>query len=97
MGIIEANISNEDFNTDELASLMYLSKSTFYRKLKAVTGISGAEFIRSARLKFAAKLLLSGNYNVLEAAEQSGFKDVKYFRKCFQEQFGVNPSDYRKS
>lgn len=97
MGIIEANISNEDFNTDELASLMYLSKSTFYRKLKAVTGISGAEFIRSARLKFAAKLLLSGNYNVLEAAEESGFKDVKYFRKCFQEQFGVNPSDYRKS
>ncbi len=97
MGIVEANISNEDFNTDELASLMYLSKSTFYRKLKAVTGISGAEFIRSARLKFAAKLLLSGNYNVVEAAEESGFKDVKYFRKCFQEQFGVNPSDYRKS
>ncbi len=97
MGIVEANISNEDFNTDELASLMYLSKSTFYRKLKAVTGISGAEFIRSARLKFAAKLLLSGNYNVIEAAEESGFRDIKYFRKCFQEQFGVNPSDYRKS
>jgi signal transduction histidine kinase/ligand-binding sensor domain-containing protein/DNA-binding response OmpR family regulator len=97
MGIIEANISNEEFNTDELASLMYLSKSTFYRKLKAVTGISGAEFIRSARLKFAAKLLLSGNYSVVEAAEEAGFKDVKYFRKCFQEQFGVNPSDYRKS
>jgi signal transduction histidine kinase/ligand-binding sensor domain-containing protein/DNA-binding response OmpR family regulator len=97
MGIVEANISNEDFSTDELASLMFLSKSTFYRKLKAVTGISGAEFIRSARLKFAAKLLLSGNYNVVEAAEEAGFRDVKYFRKCFQEQFGVNPSDYRKS
>lgn len=96
MGIVEANISNEEFSTDELASLMYLSKSTFYRKLKAVTGISGAEFIRSARLKFAAKLLLSGNYSVAQVAEESGFKDIKYFRKCFQEQFGVNPSDYRK-
>jgi AraC-like DNA-binding protein len=96
MKIVEANISNENFNTDELSMQMYMSKSTFYRKLKAVSGISGAEFIRSARIKFAAKLLRSGNYNVAESADESGFKDLKYFRKCFQEQFGMNPIDYVK-
>ncbi len=96
MKLVEENISNEEFSTDELASLMFMSRSTFYRKLKAVTGMSGNSFIRSARLKYAARLLISGNYSVNGAAIESGFNDIKNFRKCFQEQFGVNPSEYRK-
>jgi len=96
MKLVEENISNSNFNNDDLANLMFMSRSTFYRKLKAVTGMSGNEFIRTARLNFAAKLLESGNYSVTEAAFESGFNDIKYFRKRFHDQFGVNPSDYRK-
>ena len=96
MKLVEENISNSSFNNDDLANLMFMSRSTFYRKLKAVTGMSGNEFIRTARLNFAAKLLESGNYSVTEAAFESGFNDIKYFRKRFHDQFGVNPSDYRK-
>ncbi|MCC6762825.1 MAG: response regulator [Chitinophagaceae bacterium] len=96
MKLVEENISNSDFNNDELANLMYMSRSTFYRKLKAVTGMSGNEFIRTARLNYAVKLLESGNYSVTEAAFESGFNDIKYFRKRFQEQFGVSPSEYKK-
>ncbi len=96
MKLVEENISNSDFNNDELANLMFMSRSTFYRKLKAVTGMSGNEFIRTSRLNYAAKLLNSGNYAVTEAAYESGFNDIKYFRKRFLDQFGVNPSDYKK-
>lgn len=96
MKLVEENISNSNFNNDDLANLMFMSRSTFYRKLKAVTGMSGNEFIRTARLNFAAKLLESGNYSVTEAAFEAGFNDIKYFRKRFHDQFGVNPSDYRK-
>ncbi len=95
MKLVEENISNSNFHNDELANLMFMSRSTFYRKLKAVTGMSGNEFIRTARLNYAAKLLKSGNYAVTEAAYESGFNDIKYFRKRFQDQFGVNPSDYK--
>lgn len=96
MKLVEENISNNNFNNDDLANLMFMSRSTFYRKLKAVTGMSGNEFIRTARLNYAAKLLESGNYSVSEAAFEAGFNDIKYFRKRFQDQFGVNPSDYKK-
>ncbi|HAI84469.1 MAG TPA: hypothetical protein DCL43_12450, partial [Chitinophagaceae bacterium] len=68
---VEDNIANGDFNNDELANLMYMSRSTFYRKLKAVTGMSGNEFIRTARLNYAGKLLESGKYTVSEAAYES--------------------------
>ncbi len=96
MKLVEENISNSDFNNDELASNMFMSRSTFYRKLKAVTGMSGNEFIRTSRLNYAAKLLESGNYSVTEAAQDAGFNDIKYFRKRFQDQFGVSPSEFKK-
>jgi signal transduction histidine kinase/ligand-binding sensor domain-containing protein/DNA-binding response OmpR family regulator len=96
MKLVEDNIPNTNFSSDELAGLMYMSRSTFYRKLKAVTGMSGNEFIRTARLNYAVKLLESGKYSVTDAAYESGFNDIKYFRKRFQDQFGVSPSDYKK-
>jgi signal transduction histidine kinase/ligand-binding sensor domain-containing protein/DNA-binding response OmpR family regulator len=96
MKLVEENISNSEFSNDELANLMFMSRSTFYRKLKAVTGMSGNEFIRTARLNYASKLLESGNYSVTEAAYEAGFNDIKYFRKRFHDQFGVSPSEYKK-
>ncbi len=96
MKVVEENISNSNFNNDDLANLMFMSRSTFYRKLKAVTGMSGNEFIRTARLNYAAKLLESGNYSVTEAAFEAGFNDIKYFRKRFHDQFGATPSEYKK-
>jgi signal transduction histidine kinase/ligand-binding sensor domain-containing protein/DNA-binding response OmpR family regulator len=96
MKLVEENISDSNFNNDDLANLMFMSRSTFYRKLKAVTGMSGNEFIRTARLNFAAKLLECGKYSVSEAAFEAGFNDIKYFRKRFHDQFGVTPSEYKK-
>jgi len=96
MKVVEENISNFNFNNDELANHMFMSKSTFYRKLKAITGMSGNEFIRTARLNYAAKMLESGKYSVTEAAFEAGFNDIKYFRKRFQERFKVTPSEYKK-
>lgn len=97
MKIVEDNIPNSQFSSDELAGLMYMSRSTFYRKLKAVTGMSGNEFIRTARLNYAAKLLESGRYSVTDVAYEAGFNDIKYFRKRFQDRFGASPSEYKKS
>ncbi len=96
MKLVEENISNSDFSNDDLANLMFMSRSTFYRKLKTVTGMSGNEFIRTSRLNYASKLLQSGNYSITEAAYEAGFNDIKYFRKRFQDQFGVSPSEYKK-
>jgi YesN/AraC family two-component response regulator len=93
---IEDNLSNSDFNTDELAEEMNMSRSTFYRKLKAITDMSGSEFIRFIKIQRSAQLLLSGAYTIKQIAYEVGFNDTKHFRKCFIKQYSMTPSDYIK-
>jgi AraC-like DNA-binding protein len=79
-----------------LTEKMKMSHSTFYRKVKGLTGISTNEFIRKIRLKNSLQLLLTGSYNISEAAYITGFNDIKYFRECFKDEYGMTPSDYLK-
>ncbi len=93
---VEENIEKDEFSIDELATQLNMSRSTFYRKLKALTGMSGSDFIRMIKLKRSAQLLKTGEYTVSMAAYQAGFNDLKHFRKSFQKQFGTTPSGYMK-
>lgn len=92
---IEKNLQNENLSTDFLASELNLSNSSLYRKLKMLTNLSSAEFIRSIRIKRAAKLLQDKNKTVSEVAYEVGFNDLKNFRQVFQKQFKCTPSEYR--
>ncbi len=96
MAIIEDNLSTTDFNVNSFIEKMYMSQSVLYRKIKALTGQSISEFIRSIRLKKASHLILESNMTISEIAYEVGFNDLKYFRKCFKETFKVTPSQYRK-
>jgi DNA-binding response OmpR family regulator len=97
MTYVEANLQNTDLSAELLGRELGMSHSTLYRKLKALTGQSINEFIRSIRIKRAAQLLETGEYTVSEAAFQTGFSEVKYFRNYFKDQFGCLPSEYSKS
>ncbi|TCO08440.1 two component regulator with propeller domain [Natronoflexus pectinivorans] len=90
---IEDNLDNPDLNNEFLSSEMNMTTMTLYRKVKSLTGQSINPFIRTVRLKKAASLLRIGEMTVQEAAFLTGFNDIKYFRKCFQRQFGINPSE----
>jgi signal transduction histidine kinase/ligand-binding sensor domain-containing protein/DNA-binding NarL/FixJ family response regulator len=94
--IIEENLDNPDFNADFFSSKMFLSRVHLYRKLKALTGQSISEFVKLARLKLAAELIREKKMTIKEASFTVGFKDPKYFTKCFKQQFDMNPSAYVK-
>nr|WP_294901201.1 hybrid sensor histidine kinase/response regulator transcription factor [uncultured Pedobacter sp.] len=93
---VEENLTNPEFQTDDLAFELNMSRSTFYRKLKALTDMSGSEFIKFIRLKRSAQLLASKELTINEVAYEVGFNDTKYFRKCFHKQFAMAPSEYQK-
>ena len=76
---------------------MNMSPSTLYRKLKGLIGISANEYIRKIKMRKAAEMLASGQYNVSETSWNVGISSVIYFRQCFKEEYGVSPSEYRKS
>ena len=91
---IEKNISNSEYTIDTLARDVLMSRMSLYRKMKSLTGQTPADFIRMIRLKSAAKLLKTGQYNVSEACWQTGFASPQNFAKHFKEMFGVLPSQY---
>lgn len=90
--IIEDNLSNSLFKTEDLYRQTGMGRTRFFDKLKALTGLSPIDFIKEYRLNKAMSLLQSGAYNVSETSYISGFTDAGYFSKCFKERFGINPS-----
>ena len=90
------NIQNEDFSVKKLAEMLNMSQPTLYRKIKQLTNFTIIEIIRGVRLKKAAELLKSKDYNVQEVAEAVGYNDVPTFRKHFVDMYGVTPSAFSK-
>lgn len=89
--------NGDDILIPEIAKELGFSRSSLYRKVKAVTGASINSYIKKVRLNKAANLLLQNNVNVSQAAFDSGFNDIKYFRLSFKKQFGITPSKYKEA
>ncbi|MEQ9050107.1 MAG: response regulator, partial [Marinoscillum sp.] len=94
--IIETNLGSPDLTPAFLSSELALSSSKLYRKITELTDMSPNEFIRTIRLKKAASLLKTRNYNVSEVANSVGFNDPLYFSRRFKKQFGCAPSELIK-
>lgn len=92
--IVEEQMENYDFNVNQFAFDLAVSRPLLFTKLKALTGQTPNNFIKTIRLKRAAQLLETKKLNVSEVAHKVGFKDPKYFRKCFKEQFNITPSAF---
>ena len=95
--IVEHRLSDSDLSVEDLAAEMNLSRVQLYRKVKALTGSSPVELLRTARLNRGHKLLLTTDKTVSEVAYAVGFSAPAYFTKCFKDEFGIVPGDVRKS
>ncbi len=93
--VIEANLSDPEFNVEQLAAKLYMSPTTLRRKMEALTGESPNRLIRSYRLTRAAQLLKANFGNVTEVAFEVGFSSTAYFTKCFKEKFHQLPHTYQ--
>lgn len=91
--ILDANISDENFSIDTLAEQMFMSRSSFYRKLKSLVGMTPVEFLKAKRMKRASQLLIEGGV-ISDVAVKVGFSSPSYFTKCFKQAFGVLPKDF---
>ena len=94
--VVEENISNEDFTSDELASQLCMSRSSLYLKMNSISGEPPANFIRRIRFNKACKLLLEGRYSISEISGMVGFGSSSYFSTSFKKYVGCLPSEYVK-
>lgn len=92
--VLQLQLADENFSMDSFADEMNMSRSSFFRKIKALSGMSPADYVKNFRLNKTAELIASG-MRISEAAEQLGFTSSSYFAKCFKAKFGVLPKDYQ--
>lgn len=92
---IEAHITNSEYNVDQLASDVAMSRSKLYDKMRNMLGISPADFIRNVRLKRAAQMLADTSLSITEISDRVGFATARNFSLQFKKMFGVLPSEYR--
>jgi signal transduction histidine kinase/DNA-binding response OmpR family regulator/streptogramin lyase len=98
VSIIEQHLAEEeDFDVNKMADILNMSKSTLYRKIKSLTGLSPRDFIRNIRLKHACMKLKDKSISISEVAYAVGFSDPKYFSACFKQEFNITPKEYRRT
>ncbi|HEX3043481.1 MAG TPA: helix-turn-helix transcriptional regulator [Bacillota bacterium] len=90
---IEEKIADPEFSVEDLSQKLHMNRVTLYRKVRAITGETPSEFIRSYRLKRGAELLQKNFGTVLDVALEVGFSSAAYFTKCFKRKFGLRPSE----
>ena len=92
--LIIQHIRQPEFNVEQLASEMCMSRSSLHRKIKEVSDMTPIDFIRLIRLKKAAELIRERGYRTNEVCEMVGISSPSYFIKLFQKQFGMTPKEF---
>ena len=93
---IEADYMN-GITVSEIAKLLNLERSYFSTIFKKSVGIPPQQYLNEFRLNKAAKLLIGQHFSVSEAAYATGYTDIVNFSRMFKKQFGMSPSEYKKS
>lgn len=94
---LEENMDNSELVIDDLASHVYMSRSSLNRKMHELFNLSAKDFIQKARIKHACQLIKNTDMTTKEVAFACGFSDPKYFAKCFKSEIGKTPTEYRSA
>ena len=94
--VVEKNMDNAEFSTEQFAREMNMSRSNLHLKLKAITGKSAIDFIHKIRFNRACQLLQEGKYTISEISFMVGYNTPSYFAARFKKYIGCLPTEYGK-
>lgn len=93
--VIQQNMGDADFRVEQIGEGMSLSRVQLYRKVKALTGMSPVELLRKSRVERGRYLLEHTDRSISEIAYEVGFSAPSYFTKCFKDEYGKSPGEWR--
>jgi len=94
VGILRDHMA-EPWTLDRLADEVHLSRSQLVRAFDATTGTSPMAYLRQRRVEQMARLLVSTDLSIAEAARSVGWKNQFHASQCFHAYYGVSPTEYR--
>lgn len=96
IAVVEKNMDNVEFSTEQFAREMNMSRSGLHLKLKSITGKSAIDFIHKIRFNRACQLLREGEHTVAEISFMVGYNTPSYFATRFKKYMGCLPTEYGK-
>lgn len=87
---------DRDITRDEVANYAGISAGHFSHLLRARTGHSFTELLRTIRIEAACGLLRTTDRPLVEIAAECGFCDQSYFTNVFREHKKTTPRQYRE-
>lgn len=85
------------YTTDQIASKMGISRTVLNQKVKTLTGMPIANYIKHIKVEKAKELLKGTPLQVSEIAFQLGYEDPSLFGKIFKKSTGTTPVSFRKN
>ena len=95
--IILSKLSDTSLNSEMLAEEMYMSKRNLNRRVKEITNIDTASYIREFRIQAARRMLSETSLPIAEICMNCGFDSPSYFSRAFKSATDMSPSAYRKT
>ncbi|MBV6647858.1 MAG: response regulator, partial [Cyclobacteriaceae bacterium] len=90
--ILEDNLDNNGLDVELICKSVGIGRTSIYRKVKTLTGLSMNAFIKQYRFTRAKELLLTGKYTVTQVMYKIGYENIQYFSRLFSEIHGEPPS-----
>lgn len=91
--IVDEHIADPNLNVEYLGSMLQLSRTQLFRRVKTVAGKGPLDYIREQRLIRADQLLHTTDMTIQQVALELCFSSAGYFTKCYKEYFGHLPSE----
>ena len=95
ISLVEQHIGEPEYSVEQLCDEMGMSRSSVYKKLVAITGLSPIHFMRTIRVKRGRQLLEQSGEVVSQVAYRIGLSP-KQFAKYFKEEYGISPSELNR-
>ena len=94
--ILQANMSDTGLGSAFVADKLFVSQRQLNRKVKMLTNVDTATYIREFRILFAKQMLKNTDSSITDIYMQCGFDSPSYFSKMFKQSTGMTPTEYRK-
>jgi CheY-like chemotaxis protein/anti-sigma regulatory factor (Ser/Thr protein kinase) len=89
------SMGDELFSVDQLASAMLMGRTSFYKEVKRLTGLTPNDYILEARLMRARSIMEAhSDMTIKKVVKMVGLKDEGHFSRAFKKRFGNPPSWY---
>lgn len=92
--IVDRHIKDPNLDADMVSREIGMSKTKVYNKIKAITGSSTGEFIRTVRLKKAVEIMTNEDVLIADVMFRVGMQTQSYFSKVFKKEFGKSPTQF---